>query len=81
MYGVGTPACLFGIHLLTGRILDEILSLISYRDLFELVKEGIEDALDCHASCIGDGSETYGAELGDLSEAATILDHKYANRN
>lgn len=77
-YKAGTAACLFGLHSLTSRILDEILCLISYRNPFGLVEEGMEDALHAFASCIGDGLDAYEAELEDLSEAAAILDDEYA---
>lgn len=77
-YKAGMAACLFGFHSLTSRILDEILSLIAYRNPFGLVEDGIEDALSTYASCIVDGLEAYEAEFEDLSEAAAMLHHEYA---
>jgi len=77
-YKAGMAACLFGFHSLTSLILDEILGLISYRNPFGPVEDGIEDALSTYASCIGDGLEAYEAEFEDLSEAAATLHHEYA---
>jgi hypothetical protein len=68
----------FGYHPLTGRLADDFLGLTCARNPFGPVKEGLEAALDSHASGIGDGLMEYKCELEDLSETAAFLDDEYA---
>lgn len=82
-YKVGVAGCTFGVHALTGSIVDEVLGLIFYcpeNGPFGFVKDGIEDALETFILSIGDGLQFYEAELADLSEAAAILDHEFVTR-
>lgn len=74
----GLAACSFGLHSLTGRLADDILSLTFCRNPFGLVEEGIEDALNFYASSISDGLMNHECELEDLSETAAFLDYEYA---
>jgi hypothetical protein len=82
-FKAATAACLFGYHNFTGRMVDEMLGLVSnfnpYGRVkpFGLVEEGIRDALELYASTIGDNLMFNEADLADLSEDATTLDHEF----
>lgn len=74
---------MFGLHALTGRMVHEVLRLMFYRpqkEPFGLVKNGMNDALETFVLSIREGLEFFEAELADLSDDATILDHDFVTR-